>query len=82
MVDVQHCIKTLSNCGITTVSLKYSTLPKTLKFFLYSLITLVGNTNVRPLLWQRRLRLTHSRNSKQYLTYLITILNNANNQNG
>ena len=51
MVDVQHCSKTLSNYGITSISLKCSTLPKTLKFSLYGLITLVGNmVNVRPLL--------------------------------
>ena len=32
MVDVQHCSKTLSNCGITSISLKYLTLPKTFYF--------------------------------------------------
>ena len=28
MVDVQHYSKTWSNCGITSVSLKYSTFPE------------------------------------------------------
>ena len=66
MVDVQHCSKTLTNCGITTISFKYLTLPETFKFYLYSLITLVGNmANVRSLLLQKRLMLTHTRNSKQ-----------------
>ena len=31
MVDVQHYSKTLSNCGITSVSLKYSTFLETWK---------------------------------------------------
>ena len=64
MVDVQHCSKTLSNCGITSISLKYSTYRKHFTL-LYSLITLVGNmANARPLLPQERLMLTHTQNSK------------------